>query len=131
MNTKQQEFDAVVKHLFAQGRPAKDSSNPAGPGCYYRQPDSTNKCAVGCRIPDDVYVPEMDKSNGDNGTGLYALILNFGKVLPPEIVEYRDMFEELQIVHDRADDEFDKDDLAMRLAKVAINHGVEFTRPEA
>ncbi len=102
MNTMQQEFDAVVAHLYAQGRPAKqevaaDSTSFAS--CRYRS--GTLSCAVGCRIPDSVYVEDMDKSDSDGGgTSVARLITRFGEVLPPEIKAYEQMFARLQGVHD-------------------------------
>lgn len=47
-------FETVARHLYTQGKPALDNSQ-----CLYRGPDGT-KCAVGCLIPDEVYVPQMD-----------------------------------------------------------------------
>jgi hypothetical protein len=89
----QQEFDAVVEHLYKQGRPSKKLA-----GCFYRN-DKGLSCAVGCRIPDNVYDPKMDAPDYGDST-LHELILNFEETLPVEIVAYKEMFAELQELHD-------------------------------
>jgi hypothetical protein len=131
MSTKQEEFDAVVKHLYTQGRPAKSSA-----GCYYRMETEAGilSCAVGCRIPDSVYNPQMDIGPDDHsGTGIINLVEHFNDVLPEEIIRYEEMFRELQSVHDGAKQEedgtFDFDHLAARLSLIANAHGVVFTNP--
>lgn len=88
MNTKQFEFDAVVNHLFAQGGPAVSQ----GGGCSYRNPEG-KMCAVGCRIPDDIYQPAME------GKYLTDLMSQFR--VPEEIAQYSGMFNDLQQMHDR------------------------------
>lgn len=92
MNTMQQEFDAVVTHLYKQGRPAVGNDG----FCRYRTEDGL-KCAVGCRIPDEAYTAEMD-----SGYGMHALTLwsKFESELPEEIGEYDEMFMALQRAHD-------------------------------
>jgi hypothetical protein len=54
--TPQEILDTVARHLFAQGRPARD---PVSGSCQYRTSDGL-KCAVGALIPDEMYRPEMD-----------------------------------------------------------------------
>lgn len=133
MNTMQFEFDAVVNHLYKQGAPASASAE-SGPGCYYRSPTGL-KCAVGCRIPDEIYDPAMDEENGSNGTSVDSLILRFGNILPPEIAAYENMFAELQTAHDwhgsvRADGKFDFDRLSSDLKRIAYKNGLTFTEPK-
>lgn len=130
MNTKQQEFDAVVTHLFTQGRPAMAND---GDTCMYRGVNGTS-CAVGCRIPNDVYTPEMDvRVTGFDGTNVTALLQRFGPALPEELTAYKTMFARLQEVHDgcmtNAKGEFELDELERRLQNVANDHGLTFTRP--
>lgn len=137
MNSMQHEFDAVVAHLYKQGKPAV-SSDPSGPGCYYRITDAdgaTLSCAVGCRIPDAVYDSEMDQEVGVMGTGLTSLLRRFKAVLPAEIVAYEDMFDRLQGVHDGEfgrliDGKFDLNRLELRLTEVATDCGLTFTKPQ-
>lgn len=102
MNTMQQEFDAVVAHLYKQGRPAKSEvqTHSDFASCRYRA--GTLSCAVGCRIPDPAYTEDMDKSSTSGGTGVVNLLKRFADVLPPEIKEYSHMFGSLQGVHDSA-----------------------------
>ena len=39
------------------------SQNISGPGCLYRGPEG-KKCAVGLFIPDEFYIPELDRAEG-------------------------------------------------------------------
>jgi hypothetical protein len=90
MNTMQQEFDAVVAHLYKQGRPATVASR-----CFYRTTASDGSklsCAVGCRIPDDVYRLEMD-TIAAAGTGFSTLMKNHADVLPPEFKAYPSLYD--------------------------------------
>lgn len=51
-------FDKIVGHLRKQG--CKSQSGPADSyRCLYRGPKGT-KCAAGCLIEDDEYLPEME-----------------------------------------------------------------------
>lgn len=131
MNTMQQEFDAVVAHLYKQGKPAKSYYEDGTlKQCFYRA--GSLSCAVGCRIPDEVYSPRMDSSAGDTDVG--TLIARFGHVLPPEIEEYEDMFSHLQYVHDTCllgeDKNFDLVELEQKLSRVARDFRLTFTKPE-
>jgi hypothetical protein len=133
MNTMQQEFDAVVAHLYAQGRPAKAYTGHYGGKCSYRMEvdGKTLMCAVGCRIPDAVYVPAMDA--GEGGLAAHALIASFGRVLPLEISEYHEMFGALQGVHDSDSHEADAFNfkvLERSLQRVANAFGLTFTVPQ-
>lgn len=134
MNTMQQEFDAVVAHLYAQGRPAKAYTGYSGGKCSYRMEvdGKTLMCAVGCRIPAEVYQPGMDA--GEGGLIAAAMIEQFGEVLPEEIGAYREMFGALQGVHDSDSHEADAFDFAVlerSLQRVAERFGLTFTVPEA
>lgn len=126
MNTMQQEFDAVVAHLYAQNRPAKSAD---GEGCMYRGVNGL-KCAVGCRIPDDKYNPDMDANIYLDGTDVRSLIKHFGSFLPEEIKVYEAMFLRLQYVHDtcRLDDNgnFQRHFLDGLLVTVAEDSGLTF-----
>lgn len=140
MNTMQQEFDAVVLHLFKQGKPASTfhsypQSNGGYATCHYRklETDGTvSMCAVGCRIPDNVYVPQMDGIDAPDidgvGTGVAELVKNFGPLLPPEIKAYENMFAALQSAHDSYFDSIAM--LTGQLELVASKFGLTFTRPE-
>ncbi len=134
MNTMQQEFDAVVAHLYKQNRPARDNNRSA---CLYRFTESDGTmltCAVGCRIPDASYVADMDIPHGDGGTGLYNLLKNYGTTLPEELNAYSGMFCELQSVHDTCDVTFNgtfhRSSLNSELARVAVHYSLQFVPQE-
>ncbi len=93
MNTMQQEFDAVVTHLFTQGKPAKDIEHDF---CAYRGAGGTS-CAVGIRIPDSVYKASME------GMQVETLVDLFPDELPAEIYAYTSLFGKLQSLHDNWD----------------------------
>ena len=119
MNTMQFEFDAVVAHLYKQGRPAKDELGT----CFYRSPEGLS-CAVGCRIPDEMYRKSME------GTCVSAL-----SGLPQVITKYEDMFDLLQYAHDscptKADGTFNKTHLKQRLRNVANSfNDLTFKEPQ-
>jgi hypothetical protein len=63
---EQEVFDQVVSHLRAQGKQAVSSD---GIGCMYRSPDGL-KCAVGCLISDEEYLPQWEGVN-------LAILLNY------------------------------------------------------
>lgn len=123
MNTKQQEFDAVVAHLYKQGRPAQREDG----GCMYRTEDG-GMCAVGCRIPDSQYIPAMENKP------FSRLMKDSSKELPGEFKAYSEMFSELQRVHDdwptNDDGVYDTEYLNVRLPLAAENSNVVFTRPQ-
>jgi hypothetical protein len=90
MNTMQQEFDAVCQHLMTQRVAAVRTD---GNGCAYRGANGTS-CAVGCRIPDSMYNPDIE------GLRVGALLSDFN--VPAEVLEYLPMFTRLQSIHDFA-----------------------------
>lgn len=126
MNTKQQEFDIVVEHLFKQGRPARQSN---GATCKYRhktEDGSALSCAVGCRIPDSRYSKNME------GNSHAMLVEKFGHRLRKELTAYKYMFIDLQNVHDNTYDNggsFNIKDLTARLKYIAKVHDLVFTVP--
>lgn len=52
---KQQVFDKIWQYFIVEKHP--QSGNLFG--CYYRSKEG-NKCAIGCLIPDEMYLPEFD-----------------------------------------------------------------------
>jgi hypothetical protein len=96
MNTMQEEFDAVVEHLFKQGRRSMN-----GRHCAYRGEEGTS-CAVGCRIPDDYYDSVIDHGTSMTTTGLSTVLQRYPEHFPPEVHAYHEMFRKLQDVHDMA-----------------------------
>jgi hypothetical protein len=101
--TPQEIFDTVAKHLFTQGKPAKqmvpdpDSDDGEDNQCRYRAADGT-KCAVGVLIPDELYVESME------GQSLSGLILNLGRQRLPELPSWMKendrLLMDLQATHD-------------------------------
>jgi len=101
--TPQEIFDTVAKHLFTQGKPAKqmvpdpDSFEGEDNLCRYRAADGT-KCAVGVLLPDELYVESME------GQSLSGLIMNAGKQgqpgLPSWMEENASLLMYLQGAHD-------------------------------
>lgn len=94
MNTAEQEFEIVVRHLFEQGKPALGANG----NCVYRAPDGC-KCAVGVRIPDADYRPLME---GVGVSGLLETAWANGWALPPEFEAHLHLFQQLQAVHDNS-----------------------------
>lgn len=88
--SNQRDFDAIVTHLRTQGEQATDKKGD----CQYRTADGLS-CAIGCRIPDDVYHPGME------GRGVWRLIEYSPRVA--ELFAHTDpgMLYGLQGVHDR------------------------------
>jgi hypothetical protein len=64
--TPQEIFDHVSRHLLKQGKAAMMDDH-----CCFRNPEGL-RCAVGCLIPEDRYVPELE--NGSLGTIVEHLI---------------------------------------------------------
>jgi hypothetical protein len=89
--TEQQIFDHVAEHLLTQGVKAINIEEEGeDPDCVYRAEDLA--CAVGCLIPNSLYLPEME------GENVATLLLNFPCVnyLQP----HKDLLAELQRLHD-------------------------------
>jgi hypothetical protein len=109
-----------------QGEPSVATGVDGGaPRCVYRNGAGLS-CAVGCLIPDDLYVPEMDQVDGLRWTvGRVAEALGLGR--------HAGLLSELQKVHD---DYYDKGTMkswageALRrhwlvgLSQVAGRHGL-------
>lgn len=95
--TPQQVFDQVVTHMRTQ----KVQALKADGDCVYRA--GTLKCAAGCLIADDEYIPEMDGMGaddaGDNlGSNWYGLVR---RKLAPDV--HRSLICDLQQIHDSGD----------------------------
>jgi hypothetical protein len=90
--TPQEIFDTVALHLIAQGYQAEG----VGGDCMYRAPDGS-KCAVGCLITDEEYVPSMEMV-AFGGRGIERQI-----AWPPRLLVHKRLLQELQQVHDQDD----------------------------
>jgi hypothetical protein len=106
--TAQEVFDTVATHLLTQGRKALSDDKQ----CAYRAPNG-DKCAVGCLIPDDKYVPKME------GKGVDFLLAEFKLV---ELEPHMGLLLVLQDTHDRRALE----DWPTRLVQVAQMHGLSY-----
>jgi hypothetical protein len=104
---KQEIFETVARHLFAQGRQATDEIGI----CVYRA-DNGNKCAVGALIPDEMYNPNyenntligllngpvFDKTNSEHGIRRQIPV-----ILPTYFSRNQGLLSRLQGVHDHYD----------------------------
>lgn len=57
MQTTQEYFNDIATHLLKQNRRSEDDDG--SDLCRYRGPDGL-KCAIGCKIPDDIYDKSME-----------------------------------------------------------------------
>lgn len=114
--TKQEVFETVARHLFAQGRQAMTLDA----GCMYRGPDDT-KCAVGCLIPDEMYSPDMEFK------AVAALVAgkdDLGYFLPDVVLENQGLLTTLQGVHDSSGNWEDQDFLKVDLIHAGKRYGL-------
>ena len=92
----QEIYDTVVKHLFAQGKPAfgyySEEKTVGESGCAYRTGEL--KCAVGCLIPDDVYRSDMENQSVKN------LVNHSEFMVPSYFGGHIPLLNKLQTVHD-------------------------------
>lgn|SRR5574338_387511 len=65
MKSKQETFDYVAEFLLKQGGPCYKYDDEGDRRCLYRNSNGM-KCAAGCLIPDDKYIPEMDNITIDD-----------------------------------------------------------------
>lgn len=88
--TAQEVFDQIANHLLTQMKRSVDDQK-----CLYRTADGL-KCAAGCLIGDDEYLPEMDIYSNNGGTTWSSLITK-GMIT---VVEHSILIKELQKIHD-------------------------------
>jgi len=87
----QQVFDHVAEHLLTQGVKSIDIEDEGEePICLYRAENLA--CAVGCLIPNSLYVPEMEKKN----VATLLVIFSCLKYLQP----HEKLLFALQSIHD-------------------------------
>lgn len=102
-------FNAVVKHLFEQGKRSVDERH-----CRYHSEDGL-KCSVGILVPMDAYFEEMDQGNRT----IKALITEYPDKFPEWMVENLGLLSELQCVHDRHYNWEDPENMRKALKKTA------------
>lgn len=113
--TSQQVFDQIVNHLRKQGKPSMDKR---GNECLYRGPNGL-KCAAGCLIADDEYIPEMDNNPASDTTWQY--LVDTG-VVPPHFSE---LIIHMQHLHDGEHPE----DWETEFEKAAQTFDLEYKKP--
>lgn len=116
--TDQELFDRVAEHLLTQGKQAKQ-----GTTCVYRAPDGS-KCAIGCLIPDEKYIPEFEDVNfSDNSDPTdweeYKALLDLAKATGTTERQFS-LARELQQCHDQSK----PDEWRERLTRIAVNSGL-------
>jgi hypothetical protein len=113
---RQQMFDAATRHVFNQGRQARDE---LGTHCVYKSEDGRLKCAVGALIPSGYYVLLME------GLGIYSLMKGFGHAIPKWLSDNRDLLYYLQHAHDTKRYWFSPDTLRKAFIRAALNNGLD------
>lgn len=113
MRTAQQLFDTVVNHLRQQNSRSTNGDD----ACLYRDLQG-RKCALGCLIPDENYLPDMESKT------LSGLLR--GDLLPislrDELTTHLRLLSELQNTHDYVDVQFWEE----RFQNVAKDFGLEY-----
>lgn len=92
----QEIYDTVVKHLFAQGKPAygdyDENDTFSGSGCAYRTGEL--KCSIGCLIPDEAYRNDMEQRS------LADILADNRYTLPVYLSDNLLLLNKLQNAHD-------------------------------
>lgn len=125
--TPQEVFDTVANHLRKQGQRARVANPNFRPGfhgteeiCAYRSPEGL-RCAVGCLIKDEDYVPSMEGQTVD------SLVEEFDL---PYLFSHHLLLGRLQELHDYegawSEDGF-KDE--GNLYEIADEYGLNYTPP--
>lgn len=117
MKTLQEIYDFSVAHLVKQGKRSFSTDK-----CMYRSDDG-DSCAVGCFISDEDYLPEFDPPQNDSG--IHGMLTNskFATALYNSGVDLKDdkvceLLSNLQIIHDRLNDDDYQNSLSSRLRKL-------------
>lgn len=121
---KQEIFDTVARHLFAQGERAFDREEGT---CKYRLPVEGKwlKCAVGALIPDANYNPGMDDVNYSTRVGaVIGRAEVCGYSLPDYFRKEQPLLASLQTVHDYSGNWRHEGEMRNALSLVAIKHGL-------
>lgn len=119
---KQEIFETVSKHLFAQGERSYDEVECI---CQYRGPDGT-KCAIGALIPDELYDRKMDLSSYfKEGNGTDMIWSHFPKLVEHLGADNQSLVGELQSVHDISYHWDSSDALRCELKTVGFGHDLD------
>lgn len=118
--TEQEVFEQVARHLLIQN--ARSMSEHSDGSCAYRGVDRKTgkslKCAAGCLIADDEYLPEMDPHPASESIGIGWRAMHEKGMVPSEHVE---LIQSLQLLHDNTSVE----DWSEALKKMADDWGLD------
>ena len=115
----QEIFDKIATHLFTQG---EQSAKKIG-ACLYRGPNGTS-CAVGCLIPDEEYLLDMENKTV---YGLLDFLKNFCRTAPITLdilTGHYGLLYDLQIVHDKDASWLNDTNMIAALTAVAHANGL-------
>jgi hypothetical protein len=116
-------FEAVARHLFAQGQRSK-----IGPTCAYRG-DGGLECAFGALIPDSAYREEFDPRRA-GGLSVESVLFILQDSTPPvfqALEPHRQLARSLQGRHDSAPNWYSEDSLRAALKEVASDYDLSGT----
>lgn len=108
MPTDQEVFDKVAKHLLTQGERSTGNIYNIDYDEEYEEPDDVSDCAyrgdnglmcaVGCLIPDEVYLPSME------GQSVSSLLWGYtGNNLKEHLGSNQVLLQDLQDIHDETE----------------------------
>lgn len=116
MKTAQQVFDTTLHHLRKQGTAATAQNQDGRLRCAYRGENGTS-CAIGCHIPDSLYLPEYEGRRASTLPMLEALSL----------AEHKPLLNMLQGLHDVALTEYGLAAWECGMKNYAGNRGLNYT----
>ena len=116
MQTRQEIFEIVAKHLFSQGQRALNSLG----SCSYR--GHGLKCAVGVLIPDDEYREEFDNDPMDTSV---KYLCKYHDYFQNKFGHDISFFERLQGVHDNKHNWDSNIGMRDALKEVAIHYQLD------
>ena len=110
----QEIFNTVINHLYTQKKKSIENKQ-----CLYHGPKNT-KCAVGCLIPDELYLPEFDTTNSASVLGI---TMHYPKNVPSYFKDNLRLLGDLQRLHDNSDvlecNTFDFISLSLRITELS------------
>lgn len=113
--TAQNIYDKVATHLFTQGRRSRFGSS-----CMYRD-DLGNSCAVGCLIPNDEYLYEMEFRDADRLISMFKDRVPSIAAMEP----FKDLLSHLQYVHDSSYNWSDTSTMRRALKEIATSRNLD------
>lgn len=138
--TIEQTFDMIANHLIKQRQRSIDASGT----CMYRDKETGHMCAIGCIIPDSLY---MEGIEGNSFACLFTMggtegriaeyiekihpgLLTFMKSDGGSLMEAKDLGCELQTFHDRVMAvRLSKKEMTRALRRIARAYGIKTSLP--